>query len=60
MATAAAKPEVVRSNFRFMYGILLPPNPTKKDMARAAKLFAAIGATMCAKLCKKAERWLEK
>jgi hypothetical protein len=59
MTTPARKPEVVRSNFKFCYGILLPRNPKKSDMRRAAALFQAIGATMCASLCKKAEKWLE-
>lgn len=60
MATKEMKPEVVRQNFKFCYGILLPPNPKKSDLVRAAYLFHAIGATMCSQLCMKAVKWLDK
>lgn len=59
MATPEMKPEVIRSNFQYCYGIRLPKNPKKSDMRRAAALFDSIGATMCAQLCRKAEKWLD-
>ena len=58
MTVPKQKPNVIHQNFKYMYGILLPSNPKKSDLARAAKLFNAIGATMCADLCKRTEKWL--